>query len=147
MPWSNHAHERVTAFYSEALKGIEKKKLDNPHLFIQQMLIHGEMLKRDFTKRQMNIICAILTLSYLLGKETAIVPKMRDWEIVGISKVKIRQELTQLVKMDVLHWEEEGNVFRIKDIREWKAKYHNGYNDERANELFALNIKDSGIDI
>lgn len=143
MPWSEVAYERVTSLYSEVLKEVEKKKIENPYLGIQQLLIRGEMLKRDFTKRQMNIICTILTLSYLIGKEKAIVPKMQDWEIAGISKVKIRHELTQLVKMGVVDWNEDEHAFSVKDIREWKVKYHSGYNDIRANELFALNLKDS----
>jgi hypothetical protein len=147
MPWSKYSHERVNTYYAEALKKIEKKRIDNPYIGIQQLLIRGELLKRDFTKRQMNILNGILTLSYLLGKEKAIVPKMQDWEIVGVSKVKIRNELTQLVNMDVIEWKEEENSFRVKDIREWKAKYHSGYNNERADELFALNIRDAGIDI
>jgi hypothetical protein len=68
---------------------------------------------------------------------------MRDWEIAGISKIKARTELTQLVELDVITWDEEKNIFSFKDVREWKVKFHSGYNHQRATELFDLNAIDS----
>jgi hypothetical protein len=145
MPWAKFGYERIRTVYSKAFLEIWKKKSENVFIPEREMLIRGEILKRDFTKRQMKIISMILTLSCYIGKEKAIIPKMQDFELAGISKIKIRNELTQLVGMNVIEWNEEENTFSIKDPREWKAKYHSGYNDPRAQELFILNLKDMGI--
>jgi hypothetical protein len=147
MPYAKYFYKRLENFYSKALPLIGKKKFENRHIPNQEMFIRMEIIRRDFTKRQMNIIGMILSLSYYIGKEKAIIPKMRDWEIAGISKIKARSELTQLVELDVIEWDEEENVFALKDPRLWKVKYHSGYNDERATEIFQLNLKDAGISI
>jgi hypothetical protein len=143
MPWAKMAHDRMTNFYIKSLRKIGENKLKNPDIPLRESLIRGEVLKRDFTKRQQNIISMIFTLSYYLGKPSAIIPKMQDFEIAGINKVKARKELTQLVEMNVLEWDEKNHIFSIKDIREWKVKYHSGYNDERAKDIFELNLRDS----
>lgn len=127
---------------------IGKIKMNNQQLPLQELLIRTEVLKHDFTKRQMNIISMIFQLSYYLGKSKAIIPKMMDFELCGISKIKVRSELQKLVEMKVVLWDEEENSFSINDPREWiGAKYHSGYNDNRAKDLFILNMKDMGIDV
>lgn len=145
MPWVKYFRDRVMNLYPNALRKIGEHKFKNPDIPLKELMIRGEVLKRDFTKRQMNIISLIFSFSYYLGKERAVIPKMQDFELAGVSKVKIRNELLQLVEMDIIDWNEEDNTFAIKDIRGWKAKYHSGYNDERSTELFKLNLKDAGI--
>ncbi|WP_026572470.1 replication protein [Bacillus sp. UNC438CL73TsuS30] len=145
MPYAKYFHKRLESFYSKVLPLIGKKKFEQPCLSNQEMFIRMEVLRRNFTKRQMNIISMILSLSFYIGKEKAIIPKMRDWEIAGISKIKARSELTQLVELGVIEWDEEKNIFSLTDPRGWKVKYHSGYNDERASEIFLLNLKDTGI--
>jgi hypothetical protein len=145
MNWSKVGYERLTTLYKDIILNIGKKKYDNLHIPRQEMLYRAEILRRDFTKRQLKIISMIQSLSYYIGKERAIIPKMQDFEIAGISKIKIRAELTQLVEMNVIDWNEEGNSFALTDPREWKVKFHSGYNNERARELFILNLKDSGV--
>jgi hypothetical protein len=121
-------------------------KMNNPQAAEKELLIRCEIIRRDLTKRQMNIITLIFTFSHYLGKERAVIPKMRDFEICGVSKIKARSELTKLVELNVLDWNEEENSFAIKDTKEWKAKYNSGYNDDRAWELFVLNLRDAGVD-
>ena len=145
MPWPIMGYERVTTVYNEIIRKIGKKKIENINLSHQEMLYRAEILRRDFTKRQLKIISMIQTLSYYIGKERAIIPKMMDWEIAGISKIKIRKELEQLRDLNVVCWNEEENSFGLKDPREWLVKYHSGYNNQRAQELFILNLKDSGV--
>lgn len=145
MPWARLGFERVTTIYKDAIIEIGKKKFKNQHIPHMEMMFRSEVLRRDFTKRQLKIISMIQTLSYYIGKEKAIIPKMQDWEIAGISKIKIRNELTQLVELKVIDWNEDENSFNLKDPREWKVKFHSGYNDDRAKELFILNLKDSGV--
>lgn len=143
MPWAKVGHEQVTTIYEGIFKKIGQKKFEDQSLPQRELLIRTEVLRRNLTKRQLKIISMILTLSYYLGKEHAIIPKMRDWEIAGISAIKIRNELIQLVVMDVITWDEEKNIFSLRDVREWKVKFHSGYNHERATELFELNVVDS----
>lgn len=145
MPWARKLHDHMDLFM-KSLSKIGANKLENLDLPRREFLVRVEVLRRDFTKRQMNIVTMIFSFSLYLGKEKAIVPKMRDFEITGVSKDKIRGELTQLVEMNVLDWNKEENSFRLKDPREWNVKYHSGYNDSRAQEIFILNLKDAGID-
>lgn len=143
MPWAKMCYEEVKQFYSKVLPKLGQKKFHNPHIPQRELMVRAEVLRRDFTKRQLNIISMILTFSYYAGKEKAIIPKMQDFEIAGISKIKIRNELIQLVEMNVIEWNEEENTFTFRDIRDWEVKYHSGYNHDRAIELFDLNVKDS----
>lgn len=122
-------------------------KQDNPSLLMKEILIRAEILKRDFTKRQMNILGAIFLFSYAYGKEWALIPKMKDFELAGISSIKIRSEIDQLIEMGVVKWNQEENLFRITDPSEWTTKYHNGYRGNRAKELVVLNLQHSGIDV
>lgn len=145
MSWTKMGQERLTALYKDTILKILKKKFENLHIPEQEMLYRAEVLRRNFTKRQLKIISMIHTLSYYIGKERAIIPKMRDWEIAGISKIKARSELTKLVELNVVDWNEEDNSFALKHPLEWEVEYHSGYNNERARELFILNLKDSGV--
>lgn len=145
MPYAKLSYERIHTVYSSAIPRIGELKFKNKELPETEMLIRAEVLRRDFTKRQLKIISFIHTLSYYIGKKRAIIPKMQDFEICGISKIKIRNELTQLKELNVLDWNEDEKTFQIKDPRGWKVKFHAGYNDERAKDLFILNLKDSGV--
>lgn len=146
MHWSEIGYDRLVTLYNDIILNIGKKKRDNLEIPRFEMLYRAEVLRRDFTKRQLKIISMIQSLSGYIGKERAIVPKMKDWEIAGISKIKARAELIKLVEMNVIDWNEEENSFAIKDPREWTGvNFHSGYNNERAREIFMLNLKDSGV--
>jgi hypothetical protein len=146
MPYARYAQERLP-YYMKAIKQIGGMKVNNPQTVEKELLIRCEIIRRDLTKRQMNILILIFTFSRYLGKERAVIPKMRDFEICGVSKIKIRSELTKLVELDVLDWNEEENSFCIRDPKEWKVKYNTSYNDDRAWELFILNLRDAGVDV
>jgi hypothetical protein len=146
LPWSKTSREEID-FYMDVLRKIGAKKIKSPEKVKREMLIRGEVLRRNFTKRQMNILSFLMAYSLYLGKERAIIPKMRDFEIAGVGKDKIRKELDRLVELNVLDWNQEEKSFAVKDPWGWKVKYHSGYNHERGTELFLLNLSDLGIDI
>ncbi len=146
MPWAKKTNDELD-FYMDVLRKIGAKKINNPKRTKRELLIRGEVLRRNFTKRQMNIISFIFSFSLYLGKEKAIIPKMRDFEIAGVGKDKIRNEIDQLVELNVLDWNQEEKTFAVKDPWEWKVKYHAGYNHERGIELFLLNLNDAGIEL
>lgn len=147
MPWAHNTYERIFTMYKPLLEEIQKGKYQDTDIIVRELLVRAEYIKRDFTKRQSKIISAIFTLSFSFGKEWALIPKMQDFELAGISKIKIRKEIDQLVDLGVIEWNQEEHLFKIKDPREWKAPYHSGYNDERSRELFALNLKHRNIEV
>ena len=147
MSWAHHTHERMVNVYGEIIEEVQAKHSENIDLILMEQLVRAEVLKRDFTKRQMNIIGFIHTFSFAYGKEWALIPKMKDFEIAGISSIKIRNEIDQLIEMGVVNWNQEEMLFSINDPRIWTAPYHSTYNDVRSRELFALNIQHAGIDM
>lgn len=146
MPWARMTHERKMKVYKDILGDmiVGKRDLD---LTIHELLVRAEILKHDFTKRQMTILMFIFTFSFAYGKDSAYIPKLQDFEIAGVSKTKIKAELNQLVKMNVIEWNQEEMVFKIKDTSTWEVPYNAGYNDVRSNELFILNLEHSGYDV
>jgi hypothetical protein len=148
MPWAHLTFERMKSVYAELIQLIHDGKHTNIEISAMETLIRAEYAKRDFTKRQLKIIAMIFSLSYPFGKDWAVIPKMRDFELAGISKIKIRKELDQLIDMGVVEWKPEENLFKITDPRKWTgAEYHSGYNDDRSRELFMINLKHLDIDI
>jgi hypothetical protein len=133
--------------YIGIIEKVQTAKQSDPNLLKKEILIRAEILKRDFTKRQMNIIGAIFLFSYAYGKEWALIPKMKDFELAGISSIKIRSEIDQLVDMGVVKWNQEENLFRITNPSEWTTKYHSGYSEIRSKELIALNLQHFGFNL
>jgi Bacteriophage replication protein O len=148
MPWAHLTFERMKSVYAELIKIIHDGRHMSVEISAMETLIRAEYAKRDFTKRQLKIIAMIFGLSYPFGKEWAVIPKMRDFELCGISKIKIRKELEVLIEMGVVEWKPEEHMFKITDPRNWTgAPYHSGYNDDRSRELFLINLKHADIDI
>ena len=106
---------------------------------VRSLAIRAEAIIRDFTKRQVNILELIHICSYV--KDFAILPKLQDFEICGISKTLIRKELEKLEELNVISWKRDENFFRIKEPNYWNAPYHSGYNNYRAGEIFELNMR------
>jgi hypothetical protein len=138
----------MVAAYEGIVQEVQDKRnhIDNIDLLLKEQLIRVEILKRDFTKRQMNILGFILVLSMAYGKEWAVIPRMKDFELAGISSIKIRSEIDQLVEKGVIKWNQEENLFSITNPREWTTKHHSGYSDSRIREVFIVNLKHSGVD-
>ena len=109
----------------------------------KHLMVAVTMLRRDLTKRQLNIIQLISMLSLLYGNETCIMPKLQDFEMCGVSKTLVNKELTKLVDLGIITWVKENNtnIFSINDITEWKAPHHYGYSETRATEIYGLNLR------
>jgi hypothetical protein len=146
MPWAKMTYNRIQTIYAELFDKVFVKSR-NSELIAKDALIRAEILKRDFTKRQLTILTFIETFSFPYGKESAIIPKLKDFEVAGISATKVKDELTKLIDLNVITWErgKDTNEFWINDPREWKANYHSTYNDIRSRELFFLNLRHAGV--
>lgn len=114
---------------------------------VKEYLVSGEILKRDFTKRQLNILQMVMYFSYNYGKETALIPKVQDLSISGVPVKKVYEEVNKLVEMQVLNWDKNFNEFSFNDPRLWRVPFVENYDDSRAKELFLLNLKHAGVDI
>lgn len=147
MPWAKHTYERTVKVYKEVLKDILENHHHDIDMTAKELLIRAEILKHDFTKRQMIILMFIITFSFNYGKEWAYIPKLQDFEIAGISKRKIKNEIDKLLEMNVIEWNKEENLFRLQEPRFWDAPYNYGYNDDRSRELFLLNLQHAGFDV
>jgi hypothetical protein len=147
MPWAKVAYERTNKVYKDLLSEPITELRKDLDLTVKELLVRTEILKHDFTKRQLSILMLIITLSYIYGKEYAVIPKLQDFELTGISKKHIKSELTKLIEMNVIEWIKENNLFRIQEPRFWvNAPYNSGYNDRRGRDLFLLNLRHAGID-
>jgi hypothetical protein len=146
MPWAKLTRKRIATVYKELFNKIIMKER-NYELAVKEVMIRTEILKRDFSKRQLTILSVIMTFSYFYGKESAWIPKLKDFAIAGVSPTKITEELTKLVDMGVITWQrgKDTNEFSINDPTLWTTRYHSSYDDVRSRELFFVNLKHAGI--
>lgn len=146
MSWAELTHERTVKVYKEMLGEFIVNANSNVDLKVKEVLVRTEIQKRDFTKRQMNILSSIIALSYMFGKEAAIL-KPSDFGLTGVPVKKIQEELSKLMEMNVIKWEKDFNEFLIIDPKDWTAPYHSHYDDKRSQELFFINLRHAGIDV
>lgn len=104
--------------------------------------IWNEIIRRDFSKRQKDIILFIWRLSYGCQKKTALIPKLKDFELCGIGQQNIRKELDYLTGCKVIFWEKEENVFSVnKDYEQWQISPVRGWDEEKFKELISKNLE------
>lgn len=140
MPNSEEQEER----YSRVLEMLGEYFQDRDNEIVaQELIVRSEFLKRDFTKRQLNILLLIHRFSLGFGKECAIIPQIQDFEICGVSKTKVRQELDKLLDLDVIEWNKDENLFKISKPSMWKADYHKSHVHTRFIELMTINALDA----
>jgi hypothetical protein len=108
-------------------------------MFLKRSIkIRMEVMRREFTKRQKSILNFIGMLSQ--KKPSAIVPFLKDFELCGVGKNKIKGELTQLEKHKVIFWNRETNEYRInEDVNSWTVPIFKGWDEERFMKLEKLN--------
>ena len=105
--------------------------------------IWNEIIRRDFSKRQKDIILFIWRLSYGCGKKTALVPLLKDFELCGIGYQNIRKELDHLSNCKVVFWEESKKVFSVnKDYDQWQISPVKGWDEEKFKELISKNLSE-----
>lgn len=103
--------------------------------------IWNEIIRRDFSKRQKDIILFIWRLSYGCQKKTALVPRLKDFELCGIGQQNIRKELEFLSSCKVITWEKENNIFSVnKDYEQWQISPVRGWDEDKFRELISKNL-------
>lgn len=116
---------------------------DDAHIRISHE-VHRELIRRDFSKRQRNIIDFILTLSWGCGRSDAVIPQLSHFALCGIGKNHVRSELSALVASRVIFWEEAEGLFRFnKHFDQWQISPGKKHDSELMKELIALNISRS----
>lgn len=103
-----------------------------------------EVIRRDFTKRQKDILFLIWRLSYGCQKRSAYIPKLVYFELAGIGKNHIKNELVYLEQMRVLKWGRDEKTFEVnKNHDEWQVSPVKGFDELKLTELIRLNLQES----
>jgi phage replication O-like protein O len=118
-------------------------QLENGYIRIANE-IWDEVIRRDFTKRQKDIIFLVWRLSYGCQKRAAYIPKLVYFELAGIRRNHIKEELLNLEKWNVLKWDREAKMFEVnKDLDQWNVPQTGGWDEVKLNELIAINLHES----
>lgn len=103
-----------------------------------------EVIRRDFSKRQKDIIMFVWRLSYGCQSKLAHIPKMKDFELCGVPATQVKRELEYLEECHVLFWERDEMIFQInKDYEKWYVSLVKSWRRDRFKELLSLNIEHS----
>ncbi|HHY74064.1 MAG TPA: DnaD domain protein [Bacillus bacterium] len=101
-----------------------------------------EIIRRDFSKRQLAILHFVIRLSYGCQKKDCVIEKFNMFEIAGINKVDIKKELKFLRECFVINWDETTMIFSInKDYEKWQITPSKGFEKEKFDHLIHQNIK------
>jgi len=104
--------------------------------------LYNEILRRNFSKRQQNIILFIWRLSYGCGKKDCIISKFNYFELAGVDKSDIKTELEFLSDCHVIEWNKESATFGInKNFDYWQITPNKKWNKNKFAELLAENIQ------
>ncbi|KYD03471.1 hypothetical protein B4102_3389 [Heyndrickxia sporothermodurans] len=116
-------------------------QLENGYIRIATELMN-EIIRRDFSKRQLAIIHFIIRLSYGCHQKDCVIDKFVLFEIAGVNKVDVKKELKFLKECGVINWEEKNMIFSInKDYEKWQITPSKGYDKEKLDQLIHQNLK------
>ncbi|WP_198023117.1 replication protein [Paenibacillus zanthoxyli] len=102
--------------------------------------IWDEVIRRDFTKRQKDVLMFLWRLSYGCNQTVAVVPRQKDFALCGVGENKAGDELKHLAACKVIF--RNGNEYRFnEDFEFWQISPVKGWDDERFKELIHLNIE------
>ncbi|SDC69241.1 phage replication protein O [Paenibacillus sp. UNCCL117] len=103
--------------------------------------IWDEIIRRDFTKRQKDILQFIIRMSYGCGRKTAFIPKQKDFSLCGVGENKIKSELEYLENCKVIRWDRVGNEYGLnKDYDAWQVSPVRSWDEDRYKEIIHTNI-------
>ncbi|MFF2014982.1 replication protein [Paenibacillus sp. NPDC058177] len=110
--------------------------------------IWDEIIRRDFTKRQKDIIMLIVRLSYGCNRKVALIPKQQDFGLCGLGgKGHIGVELKFLERCNVILRGPNKSEYSLnKNYEMWEISPVKGWEGDRFNELVYLNIMESKKD-
>jgi len=107
-----------------------------------------EIIRRDFSKRQSNIIMLIWRLSYGTNQKDCVIEKLTLFSITGLYKQDIKKELNFLCECSVLNWNKQTMTFSInKDHEFWKINPSKNWDRDKMNYLIHQNIKRKKINM
>ncbi len=116
-------------------------QLENGYIRIATELMN-EIIRRDFSKRQLAVLHFIIRLSYGCQRKDCLIERFNAFEIAGINKVDIKKELKFLKNCGVINWDEETMIFSMnKDYEKWQITPSKGFDQEKLDELVHQNIK------
>jgi hypothetical protein len=123
----------------KAVSAMVNQQPTDAHLRIAHSITEAIML-RDFSKRQRKILDLILRLSWGCGnKETATIPRQKDFECAGIHEAHIQTELQWLVNSKVIARAGDKYSF-VKDFNQWQVSRNKPYQPEKLTELVSINL-------
>lgn len=100
-----------------------------------------EILRRNFTKRQQNLVLFIWRMSYGTGQKDCKIDKFSDFQLAGLYKQDVKKELKYLRDCAVLEWNEESMIFSInKNYKLWQVSPNKNWDSERFKALIHKNI-------
>lgn len=104
--------------------------------------IWDEIIRRDFTKRQKDILQLLIRLSYGCQQKTAYIPKQQDFTLCGLGgKGHVGEELKHLEACRAIIRHRDTNEFELnKNYDMWQISPVRGWDEERYKELIHLNI-------
>ncbi|WP_068649493.1 replication protein [Paenibacillus antarcticus] len=110
--------------------------------------IWDEIIRRDFTKRQKDILMLIIRLSYGCNRKVAFIPKQQDFTLCGLGgKGHVGVELKFLEQCKVITTGQQKGEFKLnKNYDLWAITPVRGWEQERFNELIHLNLIESKKD-
>ncbi|MBS4172089.1 replication protein [Bacillus sp. FJAT-49736] len=116
-------------------------QVENGYIRIATELM-DEIIRRDFSKRQLAILHFIIRLSYGCQKKDCVIGKFNAFELAGLNKSDIKKELKFLRECRVINWDENTMIFSInKDYEKWQINPNKGFEKEKLDQLIHENIK------
>ncbi|WP_411735024.1 replication protein [Paenibacillus sp. M2] len=101
--------------------------------------IWDEVIRRDFTKRQKDILLFIWRLSYGCNQEIAIIPMLKDFALCGVGKGHIGAELKHLENCKVIT--RNNSEYRFNENYDyWQISPVKGWDGNRFDELIYTNL-------
>lgn len=117
-------------------------QLENGYIRIATELMN-EIIRRDFSKRQLAVLHFIIRLSYGCRRKDCLIDKFNSFEVAGINKVDIKKELKFLRSCGVINWDEITMIFSInKDYEKWQISPLKGFDKEKFDQLIHKNLKE-----
>lgn len=115
-------------------------QLEEGHIRIANEL-YDEILRRNFTKRQQNLVLFIWRLSYGTGQKDCLIKQYNHFELAGIYRSDVKKELKYLKECSVLNWDEKNMIFSInKNYKLWQISPNKNWDSDRFNSLIHENI-------
>ncbi|WP_078379132.1 replication protein [Sutcliffiella halmapala] len=102
----------------------------------------NEIIRRDFSKRQLAVLHFIIRLSYGCHRKDCFIEKYNFFETAGINKVDIKKELKFLRECGVINWDEKDMIFSInKDYDKWQITPSKGFDKDRFDQIIHQNLR------